>query len=93
MEKRNRKPIIKDEKIRKIVRDWAEYNGTEGVVVYNLIFDHGGVCIGNALVRFYDPILRTDLDVWFKPKAPSFKKNHYYNITELCGEEDLNAND
>lgn len=80
-------PLIKDEKIRKVVREWANYNKTESVYIYNLVFDHGGVCIENSLVRFYDPILRSNIDIWFKTKAPTFKEKHEYTIKELCGEK------
>lgn len=83
-----KEPLIKDDKIRKLVREWANYNKTESVYIYNLVFDHAGVCIQNALVRFYDPRLRTNIDVWFQTKAPTFKKDHEYSITELCGEEE-----
>lgn len=56
---------------------------------YNLVYDHGGVCIENALVRFYDPRLRTNIDVWFKKfEAPAFEEEREYTITELCGEEE-----
>lgn len=79
---------IKDKNICRIVREWANYNGTESVYVYNLVFDHGGVCIENALVRFYDPRLRTSIDVWFKTKAPTFKIEQEYTITELCGDNE-----
>lgn len=81
-------PLIKDEKIRKVVRAWAKYNQTESVQVYNLVFDHGGVCIENELLRFYDPLLRTNIDVWFHTKAPKFNSGQEYTITELCGEEE-----
>lgn len=82
-------PFIKDDKICKIVREWAEYNETESVKVYNLVYDHGGVCIENALVRFYDPRLRTNIDVWFKKfEAPIFEDDREYTLSELCGEEE-----
>lgn len=83
--------LIKDEKIRKLVRAWAKYNQTESVSAFNLVYDHGGVCIENALVRFYDPQLRTNIDVWFQMKAPKFKKEHIYTIEELCGKENNNG--
>lgn len=83
-----KEPLIKDEKICKLVREWAKYNGTESVVAYNLVFDHGGVCIKNELVRFYDPLLRTSIAVFLKSKAPKFNQNGTYTIEELCGEEE-----
>lgn len=79
--------MIKDKKVCKLLLDWAKYNGTESVKAYNLIFDHGGICIENALVRFYDPRLRTNIDIWFKTKAPTFEQEHEYTINDLCGDE------
>lgn len=81
-------PLIKDKRICETVRAWANYNKTESVYAYNLVYDHGGVCVENALVRFYDPRLRTNIDVWFQIEAPTFKEEQEYTITELCGDEE-----
>lgn len=82
------KPLFSDAEVRKMVRAWANYNETSIVKVYNLVFDHGGVCIANALVRIYDPRLRTNIDIWFKSKAPIFDTEREYTIDELCGKEE-----
>ena len=69
-------PLIKDEKIRKAVRAWAEANGEEGNIVFTrsceysdyMFYTNGGgdICFEQAI----------DLTTGS------------YTITELCGEEE-----
>lgn len=82
-----KQPLIKDSEVRKIVRAWANYNETDIVNVYNLVYDHAGICIENAVVRVYDAMLRTSIDIWFKSKAPVFDAEREYTIEELCGKD------
>ena len=68
-------PLIKDDKIRKAVRAWAEANNTERVAIQN------SYCLSaegdeNENIVFAFPIFKDiDYDV-------------SYTITELCGEEE-----
>lgn len=67
-------PLIKDEKIRKAVRAWAEANNTERVVIQN------NYCLSTE----------GDEDENIVFCIPIFKEldhNVSYTITELCGEE------
>ena len=68
-------PLIKDEKIRKAVRAWAEANNAGRVDIQN-----------NYCLSTEDD---TDIDIVFA--SPIFKdidSNVSYTITELCGEEE-----
>lgn len=76
------KPLIKDEKMRKVVRAWAEANGVKEII----IFDHGN----NAP---YTPVGAVDfaqnsghLEIRFRTEE-RFDTNRIYTIEELCGEE------
>ena len=67
-------PLIKDEKIRKAVRAWAEVGCVEKVSVtddYTLYDEHS--C---ASIRFFRPI------------SISLLTDSVYTIAELCGEEE-----
>ena len=68
-------PLIKDDKIRKAVRAWAEANNTERVAIQN------SYCLSaegdeNENIVFAFPFFK-DIDY-----------NVSYTITELCGEEE-----
>lgn len=68
-------PLIKDPKIRKAVRAWAEANGIDDIVSY--ILEDGIEFAGNATkinIRFVQPLI-IDTD-------------RRYTIAELCGEEE-----
>ena len=69
-------PLIKDEKIRKAVRAWAEANriGSQDTICFN-VFEH-------RLSWFTTAIEFSDY--W----ALSYLEKEVYTITELCGEEE-----
>lgn len=65
-------PLIKDEKIRKAVRAWAEANGIEQV---NYLYDGNCLWFGDDEIGFkYLEHLPLEFD-------------KIYTIAELCGEE------
>lgn len=68
-------PLIKDEKIRKAVRAWAEANGVERV------------CIGINSKELIAKFSLEDESVSFK-KSLSLGRGRNYTIAELCGEEE-----
>lgn len=71
-------PLIKDEKVRKAVRAWAEANDIEDGITY----------LDNGEFRSY---LNTTIDFAILVDEHRFdllKKSQEYTITELCGEED-----
>lgn len=76
-----KEPLIKDEKIRKAVRAWAEANGV-GVVLYK-----------RDNYRFYadDTDVGSIIDFEKMPKYIGLKHEHRYTIAELCGEEEENG--
>ncbi len=78
-----REPLIKDEKVRKAVRAWAEANGVKEII----IFDHSN----NAP---YTPVGAVDfaqnsghLEIRFRTEE-RFDTDRIYTIDELCGEEE-----
>lgn len=76
-----KEPLIKDEKIRKAVRAWAEALDTDSCSFRadHDIFDF--IAIGANCLRF-------DMsDGWGTYKLEDIP-NGYYHITELCGEEE-----
>lgn len=65
-------PLIKDEKIRKAVRAWAEVNDIERAQ-----YSYDGNCLWYG-----------DNEIDFKYLEPlALALNAYYTIEELCGEE------
>lgn len=66
-------PLIKDEKIRKAVRAWAEANGETELKV-----------VGGLLVTTFEGV-RFQLETRFRC---SWTRNGTYTIAELCGEEE-----
>lgn len=67
-------PLIKDPKVRKAVRAWAEANGTS-ILTYD---------------EFYILTDEQMNDIEFGATTPfvGLKKDKEYTITELCGEEE-----
>lgn len=73
-------PLIKDEKIRKAVRAWAEVNGIKSVAFEN--YDDENIYF---IDRDYEP------QIWFPNKSvlwSSLDDGKIYSIAELCGEEE-----
>ena len=71
-------PLIKDEKVRKAVRAWAEANEVAKVYVY-------GIGDGKEYLELYEQdngmsriSIKTQDGIWF---------GKVYTVTELCGEE------
>ena len=82
MKLRNKKtgePLIKDEKIRKAVRAWAEANGVEKVTVEKDFSNY---------TFFPTDTSKVDITVWTEPSLSNLSKDKTYTITELCGEEE-----
>lgn len=69
-----REPFIKDEKIRKAVRAWAEANGFEA--------DYGVKYYLNAC-----SLNSWQADIEFNTHIGGLKDEEKYTIAELCGEE------
>lgn len=72
-------PLIKDSKIRKAVRAWAEANEVDKVYVY-------GIGDGKEYLELYEQdngmsriSIKTQDGIWF---------GKVYTVTELCGEEE-----
>ena len=74
-----KEPLIKDEKIRKAVRAWAEANGIKKIIIFD--------CINNDQ---YTPVFAEfggHIDIQFKTDE-KFNTHKIYTIAELCGEEE-----
>lgn len=73
-------PLIKDEKIRKAIRAWAEANGRE----YLLVIKSGGrLEISDGSPHLIYISFHVDNDT-----LKSLDDRTYYPIAELCGEEE-----
>lgn len=78
----SKEPLIKDEKIRKAVKAWAEVNDIKKIIVFD--------CGNNAP---YTPVGAVDfaengshLEIRFRTEE-RFDTDRIYTIEELCGEE------
>ena len=72
-------PLIKDEKIRKAVRAWAEASGITRVLSYGDIFWLGLRSVNTESVWKFE---------CFYTDTSEFKLDKEYTIAELCGEEE-----
>lgn len=73
-----REPILKNEKIRKAVRAWADMNELKHVVVW----------ADDTFASFYDHRVKITFSHCVIPPK-GIQPHTVYNIDELCGEEDL----
>lgn len=74
-----KEPLIKDEKIRKAVRAWAEANSIKEALY--AVREDRSLCI---LTDMGDK----DFSIEFVGWIPTLKDGEVYTIDELCGEED-----
>lgn len=75
-------PLIKDEKIRKVIRAWAEVNGVSELFSYEAVSG----CPFWYIMAYRD-VGGLNLDLWGEfPKELTNDKS--YTIAELCGEEE-----
>lgn len=72
-------PLIKDEKIRKAVRAWADANDLLTFKVVNEHFD----CF--KIIGYGDHNISSRIE--FKSTIAHANKDQFYSIAELCGEE------
>ena len=72
-------PLIKDEKIRKAVRAWAEVNSIKEAL-YTVRMD-GRLCVLTDMSNY-------DFSIEFVGWIPTLKDGESYTIAELCGEEE-----
>lgn len=75
-------PLIKDEKIRKAVRAWADANGRD---LFRVINEHFNCC---KIIGYTDGGTAGCNKIEFSTTIAGADKNHYYTLTELCGEEE-----
>lgn len=84
--KKKAKPLIKDEKIRKAVRAWANYHNTTEVQFNIGTWDHAGVCIYDSVLQFNDYNNRIVIQFFMNVNKREKIKEGIYTIAELCGE-------
>lgn len=75
-------PLIKDEKIRKAVRAWAEVNAIRQVG-YVESLNRDSCCISDIDGEYGDEVYSIKFVGWI----PTLKDCGEYTIAELCGEE------
>lgn len=77
-----KEPLIKDEKIRKAVRAWAEANIRD---LFRVINEHFNCC---KIIGYTDGGNASCNKIEFDTTIKGADKNYYYTIDELCGEEE-----
>ena len=78
-------PLIKDEKIRKAVRLWAEANDFKKCIVRIYDYDRCGVYVEEGMTAFVS--CDTQLAITFFNINLEIKTEEPYTIAELCGKE------
>lgn len=76
------KPLIKDEKIRKAVRAWAEANNRDTFLVIN---EHFNCC---KIIGYTDGRNASCDKIEFGTTIAGANKDYHYTIVELYGEEE-----
>ena len=76
-------PLIKDEKIRKAVRTWAEANNVSRVSCDSCVAHKKYLLRFSATELFNEPIIEL-----YSESEESLWDNEHYTISELCGEEE-----
>lgn len=71
----SKEPLIKDEKIRKLVRMWAEQNNIKEVTY---------LITGNGL----SVLTNIGVEIDFTCQVGGVHDHRHYTIAELCGEEE-----
>lgn len=79
-------PLIKDEKIRKAVRAWADANDYKKCAIHVLDYDRAGVYCENGITSFVS--CESNLPITFFSIDLDIETDKVYTITELCGEDD-----
>lgn len=74
---RHQKPLIKDEKVRKAIRAWAEANDEDGETRLKYSDDTNRLSTKTDCIEF---------NCW--TALGELKHGKEYTITELCGEEE-----
>lgn len=75
-------PLIKDEKIRKFIREWAEMNGINDIIIFD---QSNSPYIPDGQVVFAENAGR--LRVCFKTDE-KFNTDKIYTVNELCGDDE-----
>lgn len=75
-------PLIKDKKICKAVRAWAEANSRD---LFRVINEHFNCC---KIIGYTDGGNASCNKIEFGKTISGADKNYYYSIAELCGEEE-----
>ena len=73
-------PKVKDEKIRKAVRAWAEAND---LLTFKVVNEHFDCC---KVIGYGDHNISSRIE--FKSTIAHVNKNQFYTINELCGQEE-----
>ena len=81
-------PLIKDEKIRKAVRAWADYHNTNEVKCYIGTWDHAGICLPDSVLQLHSIRDRIVIQFFMDADKREKIKEGKYTIAELCGEEE-----
>ena len=81
-------PLIKDDKLRKAVRAWADYHNTTEVNCSIGDWDHRGLCIFDSVLQLNDYRNKIVIQFFMNDDKREKIKEGIYTIAELCGEEE-----
>ena len=81
-------PLIKDEKMRKAVRAWADYHNITEVNCAIGTWDHAGICIPDSVLQLHSIRDRIVIQFFMNADKREKIKEGIYTIDELCGEEE-----
>lgn len=83
-----KKLLIRDEKMRKAVKAWADYHNIVDVYCSIGTWDHAGICIPDSVLQLHSMRDRIIIQFFMNADRREKIKEGIYSIFELCGEEE-----
>ena len=84
------KGLIKSDKLKDLVKKWAEFNDIKPdyhIRIRRGDWDHGGLCIYDGVIEFYEYLSRMSMTVFIDQKGLELKDNKNYRLEELIGND------
>ena len=80
------KNLIKSSELRTLIKNWADYNEIKpdwGIRITRGNWDHGGCCMFDCVVSFYEFNSRMMLTVFLKGIEKDLKHNEVHTLKDL----------
>lgn len=81
--------LIQSNKLRQLVKLWAEYNELDNewqIRITRGDWDHGGFCIYDGVIEFYEYNSRMSLTVFVQGEENNIESEKFYKLKELISE-------